>query len=213
MKRETLSIAVMMLAGAMLLSMPSEGVAGPHECSDGSYNRIVRYKNEVQPWYLWQGVQDGGRRTALFEGHNAWTVTRNNCGFADQDRFRFDYGGTTVLKYGLGDGANVTDIGDTGQTSCGSAAAGCTAISLGEIGRINEADSRISGSWANNHANGGIQGVMAHEAGHALGLHHVGCDSFGCHDNLTMWVAAPPNPSTLDTLGRGDRDGLLALGY
>lgn len=138
-------------------------------------------------------------------------MTRNNCGIPDQADFAFDYTGTLSNSWtNNNDGKNMVDVG-TMPSSCG-AADGCTRIRTGLYSpsygyEIRKCDTLLRAGFVSGRPNNDVQGLSGHEAGHCVGLG----DLYSGHNNLTMYGITPPNPSTWDTLGLGDIQGMRYL--
>lgn len=198
-----------MVAAALLSSVGvSTATADPSECSDNAYGLSGFYASSTMNYYIHTSVADNNK-TPLYEGRKAWNITRNNCGIADTNGFNFDYKGTASNSWTSTDGRNMLDIG-TMPSYCNSPpliADGCTAIPSHSGPTYYECDTLLRAGFVANHSNADVQGLSAHEGGHCVGL----LDVYSGHSNLSMYGYSPPNPSTLDTLGRGDITGMRAF--
>lgn len=209
MRRASISLALICCSVVALGVAAAPSWADPGECDDFTFYINTRYESNTIPWRISASVPDNFRRTSMYEGHHAWTIMRNNCGFANQNRMSFNYNGIVNENvHTYYDNINTVDINTMPSIGCSSSAAACTILFYNSSSRIKGADTRFNLYSGGLFGQADMTGLMAHESGHALGLF----DLYSGHDRLTMYGIVPSGGSTIqDTLGRGDRDGLYFL--
>jgi Matrixin len=210
------------------------GVAGCLDpCVDTNYHlhdSQARVAN-AQPWFF-KGSSTPTRvftadkaLTHIKAGTQAIVNGRNDCGLPDPVASTSPYKGKTKKSTGITfsggeidctfDGKNVVDFGALPPGHLGLACSYST--STGGPWSIAEADIRLqkTASWTTTPDKTGcfnlfdLQGVVAHERGHAFGLAHT--DATVTHVPQTMYPTSRPCSSYQRTLGKGDITGLKAL--
>lgn len=213
------------------------GIAGCLDpCVDTNYHvndRGSRVKTS-QPWFFKSASTPTGGTSALTvdkalahikAGSQAIVKGSNDCGLTDPVAQTSPYMGRTKKSTGIKllsssiscafDGKNVVEFGALPPGYLGLA---CTrASTTGGPWYIDEADIRLQkgATWTTSpdvtacFNRYDLQGVMAHERGHAFGLAHT--DGEVTHIPQTMYPSSGPCSSYARTLGSGDHAGLSAL--
>lgn len=201
-------------------------------CQDESYNLFQgrpRVKNS-QPWFFNRSTTPSTLTVnkaldQIKAGTQAILKGRNDCGMGDPNSKFAPYRGATQKKamssetYCFSDfnsDKNVVDFGKLGSGLLGLACYSTQWVGDGPV-HIVEADIRFNkrAPWTTtpdaDDCSGeyDLQGVAAHERGHAFGLDHTGSDN--AHIPQTMYYASYPCSSYQRTLGKGDVLGLRAL--
>lgn len=163
-------------AGMLATAMPSEAYRMIYNTGVGRFSAgsavpcnyaggFAHWNNKNIRWYLNTSGQGSGKATAVSGAAAAWT----NVTSADHN---LTYAGTTTAGFST-DGRN-TIIFQSGNGCTGSCLA-ITALVLQAGQVIVESDISFNPSytWRTDGTNYDTQATMAHEMGHALGIHHT----------------------------------------
>ncbi len=182
-------------------------------CSNGQYTYVGgEIYTQYYPYHLNPNGIPGGGTNAVVAGHNAWNNTYNDCAFPDVTNINAAWSGYTQALPAMNDGVNVVYFGSV-QTYCWTndvlACTPMTAVSSnGGPWYFTDIDQvyRPSAPWSTNGSPAwnqyDLQGVAAHESGHAVGLDHAGSQY------LTMFSSIAAGQTYTRTLGYGDARGL-----
>lgn len=155
-----------------------------------------------------EGVLGGSRiqgRDAIKFGHDAWTFTRNRCGFSNQDNFAL-VSNFSDRQLVVGDGVPTRDFGPN-ALGCGSTALACTeTLYFQNSGYIDDSDIRFNDRYGWFHKRDATtcvsrydtEGVSAHEAGHSIGIDHAP------DPDQTMYFQVDTCDSSIRRLARAD---------
>ncbi|MEX0833578.1 MAG: matrixin family metalloprotease [Actinomycetota bacterium] len=213
-------------------SMASGAVRGknpcptcPTECNDSSY-KLLSYKESVgMTWFFKRSsapsnIGASAAQSALVAAANRVTNSSNACGMSDQVSAVHAFLGDTTASSNIS--KDIRCLTNDNQSTVDFAPLNGPAVTcawysvLPGTDEVSAADIRISNSmkWTTNPGSRtcsrawDVQGIGAHEFGHAFGLGHV----TSAHGNLTMSTYGLPDCSTAyRTFGKGDVKGLQAL--
>ena len=195
-------------------------LTGRGPCAGGGFTKLWRLDRHAA-YEVHTRSLPHGRRTMrrIVAGHAAWNRTRNRCGLRDRTGFRMPFAGPTRSRVRQGDGRDGVDFGSLAAAGCVVPALACAIPGRGWIDHgglyvPGEVDIRFAQSypwWSGRKRPPArrydVGSVAAHEAGHKLGLGHVGAGS-------AQTMCAPcgkPGSIRRRTLGRGDVRGLRSL--
>ena len=163
-------------AGMLATAMPSEAFRMIQNTGVGRFSAgyavacnasggFAHWNNMNIPWYLNTSGQGAGKATALTNAANSWTAVSGAS-------HNVSYAGTTNAGF-VTDGQN-TVVFARGNGCTGSCLA-ITALVLQAGQVIVETDISFNSryTWNTNGANYDTESTMAHEIGHALGIHHT----------------------------------------
>ena len=196
-------------------------------CQDGAYNLQGHRWTSPYQWRFQAGSTPSANskdnvEAGLIRAANSITLSRNDCGLADQVSATHQYLGRTTTPPNIAsrDGTVTCGARDSLNTvGFGGLPTGVLGVACSwtdGTGTALEGDVRLTTRYA-WYAEGvpagcsnryGVQPVATHELGHVFGLAHV---SESTHPNLTMSTATAPCTNAGYTLGLGDVRALRQL--
>lgn len=175
-----IAIYAIAAAGLLATSVPSHAYRMIQNTSIGRFSAgsavsctistgFAHWNNKNIPWYLNTAGQGSGKSGAVSGAASVWTAVAS----ADHN---LSYAGTTTAGFAT-DGRN-TVLWASGNGCTGSCLA-ITALVLqaGQVIVESDISFNSSYSWQTSGSDYDTQATMAHEFGHALGIHHTNLTS------------------------------------
>ncbi|MEX1046499.1 MAG: matrixin family metalloprotease [Actinomycetota bacterium] len=213
-------------------SLASTAVSGknpcpncPTECKDGAYSLLSYKESTGLNWYFKRSsapsnVGADAAQSALIAAANRVKNSSNACRITDQVSAVHTFLGDTTASSNIS--KDIRCLANDNQSTVDFAPLNAPAVTcawfsvLPGVDEVSAADIRINSGtkWTTKPGSSScrraydVQGLAAHEFGHAFGLGHVSPS----HGNLTMSTYGLPDcSSAYRTFGKGDVKGLQAL--